>query len=147
MLFADTPALVMTDIPPHHVPTRDHPIRIRSRPMPAGHGFAGHTHPWAQLAYSNRGWAVPWARTKQCTVRYIKRLSNDIPLLPVVAPNCLGSMQKNPTAFREDKPDGKKAQAGCLGMPPVAGRWRLLQSMLLSARTVGRLRSAAYWPK
>ncbi len=55
MLSADTPVLVMTDIPPHHAPTRDHPIRIRSRPMPAGHGFAGHTHPWAQLAYSSRG--------------------------------------------------------------------------------------------
>ncbi|WP_338927439.1 AraC family ligand binding domain-containing protein [Mycetohabitans endofungorum] len=62
----------MTDIPPHHAPTRDHPIRIRSRPMPAGHGFAGHTHPWAQLAYSSRGvlrmtsmsttWIVPPSR-------------------------------------------------------------------------------------
>lgn len=72
MLSADTPALMMADIPPHHAPTRDHPIRIRSRPMPAGHGFAGHTHPWAQLAYSSRGvlrmtsmsttWIVPPSR-------------------------------------------------------------------------------------
>lgn len=71
MLSADSPVL-RTDIASHHAPTRDHPIRVRSRPMPAGHGLADHTHPWAQLTYSSRGvlrmtsmsttWIVPPSR-------------------------------------------------------------------------------------
>ncbi|CBW76697.1 Transcriptional regulator, AraC family (plasmid) [Mycetohabitans rhizoxinica HKI 454] len=71
MLSADIPVL-RTDIASHHAPTRGHPIRVRSRPMPASHGFAGHTHPWAQLTYSSRGvlrmtsmnttWIVPPSR-------------------------------------------------------------------------------------
>jgi AraC-like DNA-binding protein/quercetin dioxygenase-like cupin family protein len=61
-----------TDIPPEFAPTREHPIRVRSRPMPAGVRIAQHTHAWAQLAYASRGvlrmttpgttWMVPPSR-------------------------------------------------------------------------------------
>jgi AraC-like DNA-binding protein/quercetin dioxygenase-like cupin family protein len=60
------------DIPPASAPTTDHPIRVRSRPMPAGARIAQHTHAWAQLAYASRGvlrigvtdstWMVPPSR-------------------------------------------------------------------------------------
>jgi AraC-like DNA-binding protein/quercetin dioxygenase-like cupin family protein len=60
------------DIPPEFAPTRAHPIRVRSRPMPAGVRIARHTHAWAQLAYASRGvlriatagttWMVPPSR-------------------------------------------------------------------------------------
>ncbi|TDV20861.1 AraC family transcriptional regulator [Paraburkholderia caballeronis] len=61
-----------TDIPPEFEPTPAHPIRVRSRPMPAGVRIAQHTHGWAQLAYASRGvlrmttpgttWMVPPSR-------------------------------------------------------------------------------------
>lgn len=60
------------DIPVEHSPTRDHPIRVRSRPVPYGVRIALHTHPWAQVAYTSRGvlrvatadstWMVPPSR-------------------------------------------------------------------------------------
>lgn len=60
------------DIPPAFAPTRVHPIRVRSRPMPAGVRIARHTHAWAQVAYASRGvlrvattgttWTVPPSR-------------------------------------------------------------------------------------
>jgi AraC-like DNA-binding protein len=60
------------DIPPEFAPTRIHPIRVRSRPMPAGVRIARHTHAWAQVAYASRGvlriatagttWMVPPSR-------------------------------------------------------------------------------------
>ncbi|QCP49283.1 AraC family transcriptional regulator [Trinickia violacea] len=60
------------DIPPEFAPTPEHPIRVRSRPMPAGERIAQHTHAWAQLAYASRGvlrvgvadstWMVPPSR-------------------------------------------------------------------------------------
>jgi AraC-like DNA-binding protein len=60
------------DIPPEFAPTRVHPIRVRSRPMPAGVRIARHTHAWAQVAYASRGvlriatagttWMVPPSR-------------------------------------------------------------------------------------
>lgn len=43
------------DIPVEHSPTLEHPIRVRSRPMPFGVRIALHTHPWAQVAYTSRG--------------------------------------------------------------------------------------------
>ncbi|HEY1998488.1 helix-turn-helix transcriptional regulator [Paraburkholderia sp.] len=71
-----TPALStrvdFADIPPEFAPTRTHPIRVRSRPMPAGVRIARHTHAWAQVAYASRGvlrvatlgttWMVPPSR-------------------------------------------------------------------------------------
>ena len=64
--------IVFTDIPPAFEPTRAHPIRVRSRPMPAGVRIPLHTHAWAQLAYASRGvlrmttpgtaWMVPPSR-------------------------------------------------------------------------------------
>lgn len=61
-----------SDIPPEFAPTRVHPIRVRSRPMPAGVRIARHTHAWAQVAYASRGvlriatagttWMVPPSR-------------------------------------------------------------------------------------
>ncbi|HZZ11141.1 MAG TPA: helix-turn-helix transcriptional regulator [Paraburkholderia sp.] len=60
------------DIPPEFQPTLTHPIRVRSRPMPAGWHIARHTHAWAQVAYASRGvlriattgttWMVPPSR-------------------------------------------------------------------------------------
>ncbi|GAB6849505.1 AraC family transcriptional regulator [Paraburkholderia kururiensis] len=60
------------DIPPDFAPTPVHPIRVRSRPMPAGVRIARHTHGWAQVAYASRGvlrvattgttWMVPPSR-------------------------------------------------------------------------------------
>ena len=60
------------DIPLEFAPTRTHPIRVRSRPMPAGVHIARHTHAWAQVAYASRGvlrvgtqgttWMVPPSR-------------------------------------------------------------------------------------
>jgi len=60
------------DIPPEFAPTRAHPIRVRSRPMPAGERITMHMHAWAQLAYAPRGvlrlaiesssWIVPPSR-------------------------------------------------------------------------------------
>lgn len=60
------------DIPPEFAPTPVHPIRVRSRPMPAGVRIARHTHAWAQVAYASRGvlrvgtfgttWMVPPSR-------------------------------------------------------------------------------------
>ncbi|MEJ8798264.1 helix-turn-helix transcriptional regulator [Trinickia caryophylli] len=60
------------DIPPEFAPTRTHPIRVRSRPMPAGERITLHMHAWAQLAYASRGvlrlaiesstWIVPPSR-------------------------------------------------------------------------------------
>ncbi len=60
------------DIPPEFAPTPMHPIRVRSRPMPAGVRIARHTHAWAQVAYASRGvlrvatagttWMVPPSR-------------------------------------------------------------------------------------
>jgi AraC-like DNA-binding protein/quercetin dioxygenase-like cupin family protein len=60
------------DIPPEFAPTQAHPIRVRSRPMPAGVRIARHTHAWAQVAYASRGvlrvgtfgttWMVPPSR-------------------------------------------------------------------------------------
>jgi AraC-like DNA-binding protein/quercetin dioxygenase-like cupin family protein len=60
------------DIPLAHSPTHEHPIRVRSRPMPSGVRIALHTHPWAQVAYTSRGvlrvatvdstWMVPPSR-------------------------------------------------------------------------------------
>jgi AraC-like DNA-binding protein/quercetin dioxygenase-like cupin family protein len=60
------------DIPPEFAPTPQHPIRVRSRPMPAGVRVARHTHAWAQVAYASRGvlrmttvgttWMVPPSR-------------------------------------------------------------------------------------
>jgi len=62
----------LIDIPPEFAPTREHPIRVRSRPMPAGDRIAWHTHGWAQVAYAPRGvlrigaadstWIVPPSR-------------------------------------------------------------------------------------
>jgi AraC-like DNA-binding protein/quercetin dioxygenase-like cupin family protein len=62
----------LSDIPPAFAPTRTHPIRVRSRPMPAGVRIARHTHAWAQVAYASRGvlrvgtlgttWMVPPSR-------------------------------------------------------------------------------------
>ena len=62
----------LIDIPPEFAPTRDHPIRVRSRPMPTGDRIAWHTHGWAQVAYAPRGvlrigaadstWIVPPSR-------------------------------------------------------------------------------------
>lgn len=43
------------DILIEHAPTLDHPIRVRSRPVPYGVRIALHTHPWAQVAYTSRG--------------------------------------------------------------------------------------------
>lgn len=81
--FADTHVLnpnepaaparvLLLDIPPKVAPTREHPIRVRARPMPAGERIAWHMHPWAQLAYASRGvmrvavegctWMVPPSR-------------------------------------------------------------------------------------
>lgn len=64
--------IVLNDIPPAFEPTRAHPIRVRSRPMPAGVRIPLHTHAWAQLAYASRGvlrmttpgttWMVPPSR-------------------------------------------------------------------------------------
>ncbi|HEY1611893.1 MAG TPA: AraC family ligand binding domain-containing protein, partial [Paraburkholderia sp.] len=64
--------IVFNDIPPAFEPTPAHPIRVRSRPMPAGVRIPQHTHAWAQLAYSSRGvlrmttpgttWMVPPSR-------------------------------------------------------------------------------------
>ncbi|WP_375542176.1 helix-turn-helix domain-containing protein [Paraburkholderia sp. CNPSo 3274] len=66
------PRAELVDIPPEFAPTPTHPIRVRSRPMPAGVCIAQHTHAWAQLAYSSRGvlrmatpgttWMVPPSR-------------------------------------------------------------------------------------
>lgn len=66
------PQAELVDIPPEFAPTPTHPIRVRSRPMPAGVRIAQHTHAWAQLAYSSRGvlrmatpgttWMVPPSR-------------------------------------------------------------------------------------
>jgi len=60
------------DIPPEFAPTPTHPIRVRSRPMPAGVRIARHRHAWAQVAYASRGvlrmatlgttWIVPPSR-------------------------------------------------------------------------------------
>src|ERR1700742_2148989 len=60
------------DIPPEFAPTPRHPIRVRSRPMPAGVRVARHTHAWAQVAYASRAvlrmttvgtaWMVPPSR-------------------------------------------------------------------------------------
>jgi AraC-like DNA-binding protein/quercetin dioxygenase-like cupin family protein len=60
------------DIPPEHQPTDEHPIRVRSRPMPMGSRIARHRHAWAQVAYASRGvlriattgttWMVPPSR-------------------------------------------------------------------------------------
>lgn len=60
------------DIPPEFAPTRVHPIRVRSRPMPAGERITMHMHAWAQVAYASRGvlrlaiesstWIVPPSR-------------------------------------------------------------------------------------
>jgi len=66
------PTAEVIDIPPEVAPTPTHPIRVRSRPLPAGVYIAQHTHAWAQLAYSSRGvlrvatpgttWMVPPSR-------------------------------------------------------------------------------------
>lgn len=60
------------DIPPEFAPTHAHPIRVRSRPMPAGERITMHMHAWAQVAYASRGvlrlaiesstWIVPPSR-------------------------------------------------------------------------------------
>ncbi|MEX3955556.1 helix-turn-helix domain-containing protein [Trinickia sp. EG282A] len=60
------------DIPPQFAPTRDHPVRVRSRAVPAGERIALHMHAWAQVAYASRGvlrigvesstWIVPPSR-------------------------------------------------------------------------------------
>lgn len=60
------------DIPPEFAPTPEHPIRVRSRPVPAGERIALHMHAWAQVAYASRGvlrigtegstWMVPPSR-------------------------------------------------------------------------------------
>ncbi|MFT4068290.1 AraC family transcriptional regulator [Paraburkholderia sp.] len=60
------------EIPPEFAPTQIHPIRVRSRPMPAGWHIPRHTHAWAQVAYASRGvlrvattgstWMVPPSR-------------------------------------------------------------------------------------
>ncbi|CAN7319302.1 helix-turn-helix transcriptional regulator [Trinickia sp. LjRoot230] len=60
------------DIPPEFAPTREHPIRVRSRPVLAGERIALHMHAWAQVAYASRGvvrlavesstWIVPPSR-------------------------------------------------------------------------------------
>lgn len=60
------------DIPPEFEPTSTHPVRVRSRPMPANVRISLHTHAWAQLAYASRGvlrmatpgttWMVPPSR-------------------------------------------------------------------------------------
>ncbi|PVX83354.1 AraC family transcriptional regulator [Paraburkholderia unamae] len=70
--LAHSPRAELIDIPPEFAPTPTHPIRVRSRPMPAGISIALHTHAWAQLAYSSRGvlrmatpgttWMVPPSR-------------------------------------------------------------------------------------
>lgn len=62
----------LVDIPSESEPTRSHPVRVRSRPMPAGTQIAQHTHDWAQVAYASRGvlrvttlgttWLVPPSR-------------------------------------------------------------------------------------
>jgi AraC-like DNA-binding protein/quercetin dioxygenase-like cupin family protein len=64
--------LLFSDIPPAFEPTRAHPVRVRSRPMPAGVRIPLHTHAWGQLAYASRGvlrmttpgttWMVPPSR-------------------------------------------------------------------------------------
>jgi AraC-like DNA-binding protein/quercetin dioxygenase-like cupin family protein len=61
-----------SDLPVEYAPTRSHPIRVRSRPVPAGVRIARHTHAWAQVAYASRGvlrvgtlgttWMVPPSR-------------------------------------------------------------------------------------
>src|ERR1700682_5539547 len=60
------------DIPAESSPTPVHPIRVRSRPVPAGVRIARHTHAWAQVACTTRGvlriaaegstWMVPPSR-------------------------------------------------------------------------------------
>jgi len=60
------------EIPPEFEPTDTHPIRVRSRPMPAGWHTERHAHAWAQVAYASRGvlrvattgttWMVPPSR-------------------------------------------------------------------------------------
>ncbi len=60
------------DIPAESSPTLAHPIRVRSRPIPAGVRIARHTHAWAQLACASHGviriaaagstWLVPPSR-------------------------------------------------------------------------------------
>jgi AraC-like DNA-binding protein/quercetin dioxygenase-like cupin family protein len=60
------------DIPAESSPTLAHPIRVRSRPVPAGVRIARHTHAWAQVACTTRGvlriaaegstWMVPPSR-------------------------------------------------------------------------------------
>ena len=60
------------DIPAESSPTPAHPIRVRSRPVPAGVRIARHTHAWAQVACTTRGvlriaaegstWMVPPSR-------------------------------------------------------------------------------------
>jgi AraC-like DNA-binding protein/quercetin dioxygenase-like cupin family protein len=60
------------DIPPQFAPTREHPVRVRSRPVPLGERIALHMHAWAQVAYASRGvvrltvesstWMVPPSR-------------------------------------------------------------------------------------
>jgi AraC-like DNA-binding protein/quercetin dioxygenase-like cupin family protein len=60
------------DIPPEFAPTREHPVRVRSRPVPRGERIALHMHAWAQVAYASRGvlriavesstWMVPPSR-------------------------------------------------------------------------------------
>jgi AraC-like DNA-binding protein len=62
----------LLDIPPQFAPTREHPVRVRSRPVPLGERFALHMHSWAQVAYASRGvlriavesstWMVPPSR-------------------------------------------------------------------------------------
>ena len=71
-LAPPTARVHFVDIPPEFAPTRAHPIRVRSRPMPAGERITMHMHAWAQLAYAPRGvlrlaiesstWIVPPSR-------------------------------------------------------------------------------------
>jgi AraC-like DNA-binding protein/quercetin dioxygenase-like cupin family protein len=62
----------LVDIPPQFAPTREHVVRVRSRPVSLGERFALHMHAWAQVAYASRGvlriavegstWMVPPSR-------------------------------------------------------------------------------------
>ena len=59
-------------VPVEFIPTPEHPIRVRSRPLEAGVRIGEHIHAWGQLAYSSRGalrmatrdmtWIVPPSR-------------------------------------------------------------------------------------
>ncbi|KAF1029696.1 MAG: HTH-type transcriptional regulator NimR [Burkholderia plantarii] len=67
-----TASPITIDIPPEFSPTRQHPVRVRARPMTSSLRIPQHTHAWAQLAYASHGvlrvatagttWMVPPSR-------------------------------------------------------------------------------------